>query len=117
MRRFHLTVAGLLLAVVCVLSARAQPATNPFPANSIEAKAAIRASLQSIGANFLDAIDNRTTLQRLAAELRKRYSTTPTLDEIKRLLLLLDPNTAHQLTMTDPDRAPLQGTAFARQNL
>ncbi|HYT94753.1 MAG TPA: ADP-ribosyltransferase [Gemmataceae bacterium] len=116
LRRFS-NLAGLLLAVVVVLSARAQPTPNPFPTNSIEAKATLRASLQAIGSSFLNAIENRATLERLMSELRSRYRDVPDLDEIKRLLLGLDPAYAQQLVMTDPDRAPLQGTVFARQLL
>src|SRR5262245_38539164 len=91
MRQLLLNVAGLFFAVLLVLPAGAQPANNPFPTNSIEARTAIRTSLQAIGSFSGDALQSRAALQRLADDLAKRYSNVPALDEIKRLLLLLEP--------------------------
>jgi hypothetical protein len=117
MRRFLPTVVGLLLAVVFVLPAQAQPADKPFPVNSIEARVALQARLQALGYRPSDAIESRAKLQKLAAALANSYSDTPTLEEIKHLLFLLaDPkDLSAPLAAMAPDQAPLKMVAFARQ--
>jgi hypothetical protein len=122
MRRILPQVAGLVLAVVFVLPVQAQPPDKPFPANTIEAKAAIRAGLKAIGSLPFDAIESRATLQQLAVELAKNYSDVPKLEELKRLLFLVaGPGVNPALDLVDPDRAPLKLTldgrmaGFARQ--
>lgn len=107
----------LLLGLAWFLPAQAQ-SPEPFPPNTSNAKVAVQDGLTAIGSSFYDALENRGVLQRLAAELGKRYSNAPSLEEIKRLLILLD--SGAQWDLLDPDRAPLKlmgnvKVAFARQ--
>jgi hypothetical protein len=117
MRRFLTQVMGLLLLAALALPARAQSPTPPFPVSSIQAKQAVSSTLQSIGSNALAALDSPATLKKLLAELNKRYTEVPGLEDVKALVLrTLGPGAIPQFDLIDPDNAPLLQTTFARQS-
>jgi hypothetical protein len=117
MRQFFAKVAGLLLTLVFLLPAQAQTTEKPFPANTLEAKAALQARLQAIGYRASDVVESRPRFQDLVADLNNVYDDVPPLEEIKRLLYLLaNPNDlSAPVALVAPDAAPLHLVAFARQ--
>jgi hypothetical protein len=118
MRRFLPKVAGVLLAVVFVFPAQAQPTDKPFPSNAPEARAAVVASLKAMGQTATASIESRPALQKLAVELSKSYSDVPKLEELKQLLFFIArPGPLPSLDIVDPDRAPLILAGFYRQDL
>jgi hypothetical protein len=116
--RLFLSSAALLLGLVLAMPARAET-SDPFPTNSIKARSVIQDRLTALSITVGTALDHRPSLERLAADLGKRYSKVPALTDLKRLLIQMD---VSRWSTIEPDRAPLQlyrtgeRFAFARQD-
>jgi hypothetical protein len=90
----------------------------PFPLlASREAGAAIEEALKAIGATVLEAHDRPARLERLAAELNRRFRQGPPAVQIKTRLWALHQDYCYKIEpaqIDDPDKAPLPRGRFAQ---